>query len=122
MIKKNLLAAVTIILFAAAFIVFIGSCWLAASDAQGAFVFILSLPLTLILLITNLFLTKQPLASEGLRITLCRLTWVSLIYILLFISGVVFSPLKVIPQKTIEITAKTFELVTGLSPYEYARK
>lgn len=104
--------AVAVIIFAIA-LIFLGSFLIALSDGQGAFVFVFSVPLWIMLFSAGFFLVRA-LPNDNLRVKrLLKATLaleIAVIVLSFFFPGPVTTGL-----------AKAFENVTGFTPYVWTR-
>ena len=114
--KSGRLIALTLIA-ASVIVLFVGSCFLTASDGQGAFVFIFTAPLAFGLLVLGYFLDSRP------KFTFFKAHFLAqgFFWILFFVSAFV-PPLRPFSQGVVERIAKASELVTGMTPYMWARR
>lgn len=100
---------------------FIFSCIAAASDAQGAVVFLLSVPFSLLLLTLGLFFAvRKPVPRSG-RV-LAAILGAEGAFLLLFLVSAVTPPLGSFAAAAMSVVSKGFTAVTGLSPYAWARR
>jgi len=95
--------------------VFIGAAVVTASDAQGAFVYILALPVCGVLLAVGHGLSP---ARSVVR-TVVR---IEALFLVLFLAGVVIPPLQFFPRAVTGAVAGAFERLAGASPYAWARQ
>jgi len=110
---------VLIILTVAAAFVF--SCFAAASDGQGAIVFLLSVPLSLLLLALGLFLAIRKPVPGSVRI-LAAVLCAEGAFLLLFLVSAVTPPLGSFADGTMGVVSGGFEALTGLRPYAWVRR
>jgi hypothetical protein len=101
---------------------FLLSCYSAASDAQGAILFLFTLPLCALLCaaawIVNRATKTRPAASNAV-------VWGArggLTVLALFLASAFVAPLQFVPNALIGGVAAAFEAVTGLSPYAWERR
>lgn len=95
--------------------IFLFSCFVTASDGQGAMVFILAIPLIGVMLGLNLVWLK-PISKPIYGASLGGLVFLGLFFFGAFIPGV-----RLIPETVIGGVAVGFEKVTGFSPYVWVR-
>ena len=110
--KASLAAAIGILLLLLAVFLFLFSSVIAASDAQGAILFLFTLPLMLALLSLAALLTRsrsRPVFYLNVFAT---------IFLLLFISAAIFPGLRFIGEATIGGISRIYKNLFGLSPYQ----
>ena len=112
---KNLLALLLLLLN---IVLFFASCILAASDANGALLF---LPLLLVFLLLPFLAWLLSRNSEKRRnprpFILAELGFVLIFYLAIFVP-----PLRFIPDGVMWASVTTFTKITGRSPYEWAHR
>ena len=94
-----------------ALILFLGSCWIAASDAQGGIVFILALPLAAALLAGSSVLAGR---GNWLR----YLAYGLLSYLALFFLGAFLPFVSLVNSATMDAVVFVSRKVTGQTPYQ----
>lgn len=120
-IKHRLLKALAILCAVAAVLLFAASLFIMQTDAQGAFVFLLSLPLIALLLAAVMVMTTfipPALGRRGLRLTALGL----LVVIGLFIAGALTKPLEPFSDGLVAATRWVSLQVLGMTPWEWAHQ
>lgn len=118
--KAKLLSFLSLFLILISVAIFLGSCWVTATDGQGALVFIVTLPLSALLFLFALLLTRHQ--AEGvLRSALRFLSWAGMAFLVLFFASVFVPPLRVLPDSLIGMVSKAFQAYTGMTPYAFVR-
>ncbi len=113
--------AIGIILVILNAILFFGSCVIMTTDAQGAFVFILSIPLILLDLAATYYLAKKLGPTSGHGKSLWRAFQAHAIFGAFFMISLFVPVLQVFPLVVVGITSKAFEFVVGKTPYQWAK-
>lgn len=98
---------------------FIFSCVVTLSDAQGAFVFIFTIPIMVAALAIS-YVSGRKLAKlqHTFRSIYKIPVFISLAFILFFLCSFI-SVLRPLPDTVLKFVGVTFESVTGMSPYLY---
>lgn len=121
--RRSALVTASAAALAAASGVFLFSCFAAASDAQGALIFILLGPVVLLLLAGALVLVSLPAsAGSGAARTLRWLSAAGLGFVVAFFALAFIPPARPFPAAVIGAVAAAYEAVTGESPYAAARR
>jgi hypothetical protein len=121
--KAKALGSLSAVAWSVATALFVFSCYSAASDAQGAILFLFSGPVTLLLLAVAVvfgLLTRR----EG-KATVGALIWLSgaeLVFVILFFACAFIPPLRGFPEGVIDAVSRGYQAITGESPYATAHK
>ena len=101
---------------------FVLSCFSAASDAQGAILFIFTLPLCALLCAAAWFINRATKARPAASIAVVWGARGGLAVLALFLASVFVPPLQVVPDLMIGGVSRAFEAMTGLSPYAWEQR
>jgi hypothetical protein len=121
--KTALSAAAALIAWLLAFGLFVFACFVAASDAQGALVFIFLGPVALLLFGIAWLIARLALRSHA-RLSRA-LSWSSiagLAFVAAFFVSAFIPPLRAFPEGVIGGVAAGYKAVTGETPYAAAHK
>jgi len=120
MTRNRIVIAIVLFLDLVAFLAGFSACVAAASDPQGALVFLVALPLIVLLMGVNLIILQVWVDRCPARAPLKVTSWFGLGYTALFLAGFFFKPLQIVPAQTTLLVSTVFERITGQSPYEYS--
>ena len=121
-IRREVISRLFLIIFfvlqIAAFIVFLFSCVVTLSDAQGALIFIFSLPVIALLLSLSWAIARK-MGNGGSLERWPKLSASSLVLFFVFswIPG-----LNVVPDAFLDLVGKSFQLALGKTPYVYFKE
>jgi hypothetical protein len=104
--------SLAIVICAAAFI---AAVLIAASDAQGAFIYFLALPVCALLLVIGCLLSERKSVYR-------RIIWVEGLFLFVFVLSSFIPPLRFLPNSVSYGVVKGFEQITGISPYVWAKQ
>lgn len=108
--KKALAVAMAVLAIG----LFIYSGFIAASDAQGAILYIFTLPIMAGLLTVGVVLAKD---AAGVR----KILYAEAIFLVLFVAAAFIPQLRFISDGVIGGISKSFEAITGQTPYVWSR-
>lgn len=97
--------------------VFLFGCFAAASDAQGAILFIFIIPVILGLLGYNIYWSRKNFKRTINVISISGFVFTTLFVVFAFVPG-----LNLFPATVVGFVSKGFELVTGQTPYAWTRE
>lgn len=121
--KPGLAIALAALAWLAAAAAFVFSCFAAASDVQGAYVFFLLGPVTLLLFAVAHFTARL---ARTLRPVLSRaVSWASLgglVFVVAFFVSAFVGPLSAFPEGVIDAVSAGYEAITGETPYAAAHR
>ncbi|MEO8006171.1 MAG: hypothetical protein ABI771_14755 [Betaproteobacteria bacterium] len=115
--------AIAILALIAAKIVFVYCCFAAASDAQGAVLFVLGGPIVLGALLAALFAARR--LQRDIPVMGAVLKWISaagLAFVVLFFVCAFARPLRPFPNAIIGVVARAYQSITGETPYMAAHR
>jgi hypothetical protein len=118
-----LTGVIAILALIAAKVVFVYCCFAAASDAQGAVIFILGGPIVFGALLVALFCSRR--LQRGAPKIGAILKWISaagLAFVVLFFICAFARPLRPFPNAVIGAVAAAYESMTGETPYMAAHR
>jgi hypothetical protein len=121
--KPLMTGAIAILALIAAMVVFVYCCFAAASDAQGAVIFVLGGPIVLGTLLVALFSARR--LQRGVPVIGAILKWISvagLAFVVLFFVCAFARPLRPFPNAVIGGVAGVYESITGETPYMAAHR
>lgn len=95
--------------------IFVMSAVITASDAQGAIIFIFSLPVLAVLLFLGHFLSHK-------RSPIRTIIFLETIFLILFVTSAFVPSFNFFSQSIVSGISKGFEHVTGMTPYEWGRQ
>lgn len=116
-----LTGAIAILALIAAKVVFLYCCFAAASDAQGAVIFVLGGPIVLGVLFVALFCARR--LQRDIPALGAILKWISaagLAFVVLFFVCAFAGPLRAFPNAVIGTVAAAYTAMTGETPYAAA--
>ena len=120
-VRQRLLKALAVVCELAVVLLFVASLFIMQTDAQGAFVFLLSLPLMALLLgavaVMTAFLPPQG-GRRGLRLTALGL----LIVVVLFVAGARVTALAPFTDALVAATRWSAEQLLGMTPWDWAHQ
>lgn len=119
--KPRLLAILSVVALLVATVVFVYSCYVAASDAQGAILFIFSGPVILVLLL-GAVVTGLLARRAGAGSALAWLSGAGLAFSIAFFAAAFFAPLRAFPDGVIGAVAWGYQAFSGESPATAAHK
>lgn len=120
-VRHRLLKALAVLCELAALLLFVASLFIMQTDAQGAFVFLLSLPLIALLLAAAMVMTvflPPEAGRRGLRVAaLCLLLVIGF-----FVTGALTKPLEPFADALVSATRWVSVQVLGMTPWDWAHR
>ena len=120
-VKVRLKKALCVLFLLGVVLLFVASLFIMQTDAQGAFVFLLSLPLCGLLLMGVMVLTAFIPPQAGRR-SLRMTALVQLLVMALFVTGHFVPRLAPFPGALVAATRWTSEQLLGMSPWDWAHQ
>lgn len=102
-----------------AIFIFIGSCVITLSDAQGALVFIFSIPVIVVLLFFAVLLSRKLNLNKKSVLRVDYFPKGFICFLILFFLFSFIPVLRKAPDAFMEYVGKTFTLITGKTPYSF---
>ena len=119
--KKITLIGLFALLLTSTVLLFLFSCLVTLTDGQGALIFIFSIPAMALLLLSALVLGRNITKTQNLGFKLDAIPKVFATFLIVFFVTAFIPVLNKAPQAFLGLLGKTFESMTGKSPYQYAR-
>ena len=119
--SDSLLLTLALAADAAAVALFLFCCFAAASDAQGAFVFLFLGPVIAGVLAVAFFVLKRTALPGRAAAWAFRLSGALAFFFAAFFACSLIPPLRAFPGAAVGAVARAFEAVAGKSPYQWVR-
>lgn len=119
---NNLTAAGVVTLSLITFLIFTASCVITASDGQGAFIFIFTIPMMAALLFGAALLARKSRAAHGSRFRLELIPKIFSVFLVFFFVSAFIPGVRIIPGAVMGLIAGAFTQATGKTPYVYFKE